>query len=325
MSFFGIEKYNLLEDVWKDILPKCSTNTIFITPTWQSVWWRRFAGQKQPIIRQILSDGDPIGIIPFLDHGDELTFIGDSSVFDYMDFPVVSEREEEFFSAAWIEINSMDWVGIRLESIPEDSPTIGFAEKWADSEGYSITITETDKTPYSDLPKSWEEYLLNLRKKDRHELRRKIRRLEATPDYKQSEASLHPNDLKDSMDEFFRLMSLSGEDKEAFLNSENKEFFIDLASTFSENNMFKLYFLEIEKTNVAACICFDYDNKCLLYNSGYDPSYSSLSVGLINKAFTIEAAISNNNTEYNFLKGTERYKYHLGASDRSVFKIQIAR
>ena len=84
-------------------------------------------------------------------------------------------------------------------------------------------------------------------------------------------------------------------------------------------------FLEIEKTNVAACICFDYDNKCLLYNSGYDPSYSSLSVGLINKAFTIEAAISNNNTEYNFLKGTERYKYHLGASDRSVFKIQIAR
>ena len=120
-------------------------------------------------------------------------------------------------------------------------------------------------------------------------------------------------------------MSLSGEDKEAFLNSENKEFFLDLASTFSEKDMFKLYFLEIEKTNVAACICFDYDNKCLLYNSGYDPSYSSLSVGLINKAFTIEAAIGNNNSEYNFLKGTERYKYHLGASDRSVFKIDIAR
>ena len=182
-----------------------------------------------------------------------------------MDFPVVSGREEEFFSAAWIEINSMDWVDIRLESIPEDSPTIGFAEKWAHSEGYSITITETDKTPYSDLPKSWEEYLLNLRKKDRHELRRKIRRLEATTDYKQREASLHPNHLDESMDEFFRLMSLSGEDKEAFLNSENKEFFLDLASTFSEKDMFKLYFLEIEKTNVAACICFDYDNKCLLY------------------------------------------------------------
>ena len=259
MSFFGIEKYNLVEDVWEAILPKCSTNTIFITPIWQSVWWRRFAVQSQPIIRQIISGGDPVGIIPLLDQGDELTFIGDSNVFDYMDFPVVSGREEEFFNAAWVEIKSMDWVSMRLESISEDSPTIDYAEKWAHSEGYSITISETDKTPYSNLPKSWEEYILNLRKKDRHELRRKIRRLEATPDYKQSEASLHPNDLKYSMAEFFRLMSLSGEDKEAFLNSENKEFFLDLASTFSEKDMFKLYFLEIEKTNVAACICFDYD------------------------------------------------------------------
>ena len=325
MSFFGIDKYNLLENVWEEILPKCATNTIFITPTWQSVWWRRFGEEKEPIIRQIISAGDTIGIIPLLDRGDELTFIGDSNVFDYMDFPVVSGREEEFFNAAWIEMKSMDWGTMRLESISGDSPTIGYVEKLAESEGYSITITETDKTPYSDLPKNWEEYLLNLRKKDRHELRRKIRRLESTSEYKQSEASLHQNDLAKSMDEFFRLMSLSGEDKEAFLNSENKEFFLDLATTFRDSDMFKLYFLEIEKTNVAACICFDYDNKCLLYNSGYDPSYSSLSVGLINKAFTIETAINNNNSEYNFLKGTERYKYHLGASDRSVFKIEITR
>ena len=109
MSFFGIEKYNLVEDVWESILPRCSTNTIFITPIWQSVWWRRFAGQSQPIIRQIISGEDPVGIIPLLDQGDELTFIGDSNVFDYMDFPVVSGREEEFFNATKISPGSMSF------------------------------------------------------------------------------------------------------------------------------------------------------------------------------------------------------------------------
>ena len=80
-----------------------------------------------------------------------------------------------------------------------------------------------------------------------------------------------------------------------------------------------------DRVRVASCICFDYDGTYLLYNSGYDPEKSSLSVGLLNKALTIQEAISQDIKEYNFLRGTERYKYHLGASDRAVFDLIITR
>ena len=74
-----------------------------------------------------------------------------------------------------------------------------------------------------------------------------------------------------------------------------------------------------------SCICFSYEGTYLLYNSGYDPEKSALSVGLLNKVFTIQEAIKLDVKEYNFLRGTERYKYHLGASDRSVFDLVVSR
>ena len=76
---------------------------------------------------------------------------------------------------------------------------------------------------------------------------------------------------------------------------------------------------------MATCICFDYGDKFLLYNSGYDPEFSTLSVGLLNKANTIATAIELSKKQYSFLKGTERYKYHLGAQETSVFDINIGK
>ena len=238
-----------------------------------------------------------------------------------MDFPVVADRELDFFELCWPYIESMPWSNLRLESIPESSPTLTHLVEIARSNGHEVLVTESDKTPYAELPEQWEEYLLNLRKKDRHELRRKIRRLDAGAEYRQYEAT----NTVEMMDEFFRLMSLSSDEKSSFLIKENKIFFTKIAAVFTRRDQFKLFFLEIDGVNVAACICFDYGGKFLLYNSGYDPEYSSLSIGLINKAFTINTAIEQGKSEYNFLKGIERYKYHLGATDRSVFDIQVSR
>ena len=47
---------------------------------------------------------------------------------------------------------------------------------------------------------------------------------------------------------------------------ENIIFFTDIAAELTKRGQFKLFFLEIDGVNVAACICFDYEGKFLLYN-----------------------------------------------------------
>ncbi|SVD82860.1 uncharacterized protein METZ01_LOCUS435714, partial [marine metagenome] len=226
MSLFGRDVRQHDESVWEELLPKCSTNTIFITPWWQATWWMTFGDGRIPKVQTVSLDEDVIGIIPLLSSESDTTFIGDSSVFDYMDFPVVTDRELDFFELCWPHIESMHWSNLRLESIPESSPTLTHLVDIARANGHEVLVTETDKTPYAELPEQWEEYLLNLRRKDRHELRRKIRRLDAGASYRQYE----PENTVEMMDEFFRLMRLSSDEKSRFLIKENIIFFTNIAT-----------------------------------------------------------------------------------------------
>ena len=323
MSYF--ENSDQVESTWSKIMTECYVNTIFITPQWQGIWWNRFKSDIKPSIQVLTSGGNAIGVLPLLLENKEATFIGDSDVYDYMDFPIVQGYGEQFFSMAWDYLSEMGWDTLRLESIPENSPTLEYLPEVARNNGCNVELHNSDTTPCMDLPGSWEDYLSGLRKKDRHELRRKLRRLESNSEFKQYAVEIKDESVREDMDDFFRLMALSRDDKSDFLTQENKEFFVDLALNFSESGKYKLFFMEIDGVRVASCICFDYDETYLLYNSGYDPEKSSLSVGLLNKALTIQEAISQDIKEYNFLRGTERYKYHLGASDRAVFDLIITR
>jgi len=93
----------------------------------------------------------------------------------------------------------------------------------------------------------------------------------------------------------------------------------------SEAGIFKLFFMEVDGKRVASCIAFDYGDAYLLYNSGYDPEYSALSVGLLNKAFCMRDALEAGKSTFDFLRGTERYKYDLGGQNQIVYQMTIKR
>ncbi len=63
------------------------------------------------------------------------------------------------------------------------------------------------------------------------------------------------------------------------------------------------------------------NNTRYLYNSGYDPKFSDLSVGLINHAYAIKLSIKQNIKFFDFMRGNERYKYHLGSVDSKLYTI----
>jgi len=60
-----------------------------------------------------------------------------------------------------------------------------------------------------------------------------------------------------------------------------------------------------------------------LYNSAYDPEYSYLSVGILSKALYIKDSIQRGKKRFDFLKGSEHYKYHLGGREVPLYNCQI--
>lgn len=311
------------ESIWSDwerILPSCSTNTVFVTPWWQKIWWDNFCADNELSILSVREGEEVIGIASLMLSDGKLTFTGDKELFDYFDFLVPKNNEARFYETLFDHIMDMDWQSIDLPSLPQDSPTLDYMPRLARERGLEVKVEQEETTPVAYLPDSWDEYLAGLRKKDRHELRRKLRRLEAADSPRQYSCY-----SPECMQDFFRLLRASREDKKEFLTPEREKFFTDIAQELSSRNQFKLYFLEVNGERVAGCICFDYDESYLLYNSGYDPSYSQLSVGLLNKALSLQTAIEEGRRSFNFLKGNERYKYNLGGKDEAVYHLTARR
>jgi len=90
-------------------------------------------------------------------------------------------------------------------------------------------------------------------------------------------------------------------------------------------NQLGLYFMEVDGIKAAGVLCFDYKNKRYLYNSGFNPIHSKLSVGLLMKATTLHDAISSGFNYFDFLRGDEDYKYDLGGVDTQLYSLTIHR
>ena len=318
------ENFDDIESSWLEILSHSSGNTIFINPAWQKLWWSRFGRNADLRIISFSEDDKIIGIAPIMLKDGVLSFLGDTDLFDYHDFIVRTGYEEDFYDSLWAYVLPLEWTEIVLKSVREGSPIFEHLGRLADDEHFVKEIKQEDVSPFTPLCDSWDDYLLTLRKKDRHELRRKLRRLERENTSAQY-VYVEPDQIDASLPDFFRLMRASSGEKNDFLTEEREMFFRDMVATLSSLGMLRLYFLEVDLNRVAACICFDYDGQYLLYNSGYDPEYSSLSVGLLNKALCLKDAIEEGKYSFDFLRGTERYKYNLGAQDQLVYEMIVRR
>ena len=313
-----------LTELWEDALTGSSSNFIFLTPAWQRIWWEEFGKGSQLQLTTIPVDS-AVGIAPLMLTEGVLSLIGNTDLFDYRDFIVPGGAEEEFFRSLLDRLEPLRWESIEMPSLREGSPTLDVLPSVAREEwGYQVHVEAEDNSPGMALPSTWDEFVSSLSKKDRHELRRKVRRLQGAGAVR-LDVLTEPQAVDDSMDDFFNLLRKSRRDKSKFLTDERERFFRRMARELAEKDQVRLHFLELDGVRVASALCLDYDGSIYLYNSGYDPDYSALSVGLVGKAYCIKDAIESGREYFDFLRGSESYKYHLGGADRAIYAMTISR
>jgi len=102
-----------------------------------------------------------------------------------------------------------------------------------------------------------------------------------------------------------------------------ESFFRSVADTMAKAGLLRLGILDLDALPTAMTMCFDYNDCIYLYNSGYNPQYNSLSVGLLCKVLCIKESIQEGKKRFDFLKGDETYKHHLGGKEAPLYRCQI--
>jgi CelD/BcsL family acetyltransferase involved in cellulose biosynthesis len=318
----AFEPFDAVREEWLALLSPPRARDVFRHSRWQEVWLQEFGRQADALFLTVRDGGRLVGLASLLDEGERVTLLGDHNICDYMDF-VLAAGEEEGALAAIIEALFEDGRReIALWGLREDSPTPALLSRLAGGRGWNVTLEEEATCPQLDLPPTWDEYLESLSGKNRHELRRKLRRLQKTAGEMEMRVLCSPAEVAEGMDDFLRLMTLKS-DKAQFMTPTMERFFRRIGVAMAEEGLAGLYVFELDGKRVAAIFCFEDPHETLLYNSGVDPRYADLSAGLLSKASCLRHAIEDGRGRLDFLRGNEPYKYDLGGKDHQVYRCLI--
>ena len=164
---------------WIELLKRGGRHTPFEHPAWKGAWLEVLAPQLEPELVEVREEGRMVALAPLVWTGEAaLELMGGEDVSDYLDFIVETDRGRELIPKLLAAIDELPWRRLTLESIEAASMTPGEIRAWVQSKGYDLEEAETTVCPLIELADDWEGYLAGLSKKHRHELRRKLRRLE---------------------------------------------------------------------------------------------------------------------------------------------------
>jgi CelD/BcsL family acetyltransferase involved in cellulose biosynthesis len=297
----------------------------FLHPAWLRVWFEEFGADREPVFIRAGSDDATLAIATLMREDSRLTFMGDSSVCDFMDFLVVPDRADEAYQAVWTQVCDEEWSELSLWGLMACSPSRPAIKALAAASGYDVSEELEAVAPRLALPSTWDDYTASLGKKDRHELRRKMRRLLEGGAAVDLRVVTDQAEVSAAMEEFLALHTASRQDKADFMSGQMAVFFRRMASVMAAAGLLRLFMLHLNAKPAASVLCFDAGSHLYLYNSGYDPALAGLSVGLVSKAQCLGWAIENGKQGLDFLRGNEPYKYDLGAQDQEIFTLTVRR
>jgi len=322
---------------WNSLLAESIEHVPFLRHEYLDTWWKTRGGGEWPAESKLLivtarENGRLAAVAPLFFTPDWqgkscLMLLGSHEVSDYLDFIARPETLEAFLEAllpflARIDSGIPAWERLDIYNLLDSSPTIPALQNTASKLGWKCEVEQLQHSPYIPLPGDWETYLAGIDKKQRHEIRRKMRRAETAEQgirwYLVTDAGI----LDSEIEAFMQLME-QDPDKARFLTPAMREHMRLTVRCAFEAGCLHLAFLEIGGKKTAGYLSFDYLNRLWVYNSGIDRSSIEFSPGWVLLGNLLQWANEKGRAAFDFMRGDEEYKYRFGATDRFVMRVKI--
>lgn len=313
---------------WRALADKDPDRHVFSTPEWNRLWWEEFGEGKDLMVLEFAEQGSAFAFVPLYRkyEGDRkiLRFVGGIDLTDYLGpicLPEDRYRVAEEL-VGWLAAGEIEWDEFDGHNMPVPWHFAEYLAERADISHLGFKLDQEETAAVLDLPADWDAYLASLDPKERHELKRKRRRIARDhPDVRvrTSTAETLEEDLKTFVAMHRGAEGLKGH----FMKPEIATFFERVARAFCELGWLRLDFLEVGETAISTTFAFEIDGAFYLYNSALDPDAKRLSPGLILVSQLIEECIERGFKVFDFLRGPERYKYQLGAEAVPLNNVRV--
>jgi CelD/BcsL family acetyltransferase involved in cellulose biosynthesis len=311
-------------DAWRAVLARMDDPHPFVTPQWQLAWWEHFgAGRLE--VAPLERGGEVVAVVPLaVDARGRAGFLGAEDVTDYPGAAVVPGAQDAL--AGWLvdrlAAGRNGWRRLDVRNARSQDGVAGAVRAAAARAGLVTRSGPDEPVAVLDLPDTWDGYLRRLSRQDRHELRRKERRLQRlAPGARVRTADAAS--LAADLDAFVRLHRAAPGEKGRFLSVTRESFLRRVAADFLALGLLRLDVLEADGRPLALAFGFQTRRTYHLYNMAFDGAARHLSPGVVLLGRRIRQAIEEGLACFDFMRGLERYKLHLGGAPRRLERVTV--
>jgi CelD/BcsL family acetyltransferase involved in cellulose biosynthesis len=337
-------QYNLIRNLpdmsalaveWNELLANSASHVPFLRNEYLSTWWQTLGGgewsQGELCVVTAHQDGRLAGIAPLFfttnREGDPaLMLLGCIEISDYLDLIAPAQVLQPFVDGLFDYLDGMGapaWRVLDWWNFLSTSLTLPALETAAARHGWSYTSEALQHCPYIPIPGDWEVYLAGIEKKQRHEIRRKMRRLEIEIPSRWYIVEDEAN-LEAEVEAFMDMMAQDLNKRRFLTDTMRVQFQRSMREAFRAGWL-QLAFLEISGEKAAGYINFDYLNSIWVYNSAINFKFREQSPGWVLLGYLLQWANEHQRAIFDFMRGDEDYKYRFGGVDRRVVRAVIRR
>jgi CelD/BcsL family acetyltransferase involved in cellulose biosynthesis len=333
-------QFEYMREEWDSLLEKGVTNEIFLSWEWIYSWWDVFknGGSQIYLLRGKNSMGETIGIAPF--YLQKQTLLGNlkrnilrfcSSLETYPDhLDIITTKDyEDLFSEAVVNYliqNEKDWDLIRLEGVHENAIIKNYlTSPRPKMKNLLITSVRDGKCPYLAIDRSFEDYLKSFSPKKRQTLLRK-RRILMDREKAVFKAVQCDEEPEKYLQELFALHEERARQKRirtTFSGKDIYRFHSKIIHSLLKDGKVVLAFLYKEFNPLVSYYCIKHNKKVYYYQAGLSHEGEKKSAGTVLFSLLLEDAFGERYKEFDFLRGSEEYKYFWTKNYRENYSITL--
>jgi CelD/BcsL family acetyltransferase involved in cellulose biosynthesis len=336
------EALDALAAEWNELLGSAHHKSAFLKHQWMSTWWRLIgsgsASRQLFVLLARAGSGALDGVLPLYRETRGrgplrrrvLRFLGSTpEAPEHLDVIVRDANAASIVDALIAGLGSLrsEYDSIELLDLAESSLLLPALTQWSRSAGHPCRSWVWQECPYVATEGSFDKYLMTLTQKHRYKVRLFGKRLAAAHKV-DLEVAAEPAQVGPALEELFRLhamrWTLKTDDVSGFDDASVHAFHRQVALRLAADDAIRLFLLRCDGRAVSACYCFHFDRRLYFFQPGFDPEFRKLHVGKVLLGRALEYCFKHGLREFDFLRGTEDYKFDWTGQKRPTFACNIA-
>jgi len=317
----SLSQLSAMSSEWWALWHAAPHATPFSSPAWLLCWARHYAPERVRAIT-IREDGVLVALLPFFNWRGALLLAGTGPT-DYGEALILPGREE--FAQALLrtlatQAEAFHCARIDLQQLAPDSPLLHASAP----QNWRSEIVEGDVCPVACA--QGKDGMECASRALRAELRRSLHKLQREGGVelggaRRCELRSAARTLEWLHGRRWRQRGEGGKLADPLMCA----FLRSLVPELDRTGLLRFCRLKCAQRPLAAALVMQRGDAAHFYLTGFDPAWSRYSPGLLTIAEAMRAAFAEGAREFHFLRGSEPYKYRLGARNRPRFRRMLMR